>query len=309
MKYENLINPDLIPTKIKEDFQFIQNKIQEANGEAYLVGGAVRDLVMEKSPHEYDITTSLPPETIQKIFNKVKETGIQHGTVLVLLKNENYEFTTYRTEQGYSDGRRPDEVKYSTSLEEDLMRRDFTMNALAMNLEDYSVLDFHNGINDIKNKTIRTIGNPIERFSEDGLRPIRAIRFLSSLEFRIEENTYKAIHETKEITSKISKERFHDEILKILKNNSPYLSIKELFNNKIFSLFVDNVNEDYNIENLKIIDKLIKSPVGLRLSFILKILLEGKENYSEEGEKILKELKFSRENIKDTLFFLSFINE
>ncbi len=302
MIYTGIVSKELIPISIREDLEFISQKVKSVGKEAYLIGGAVRDLVMGKTPHEFDITTSLLPEEVKNLFKKVIETGIQHGTVLVLLKNGNYEFTTYRTEKGYSDGRRPDLVEFSASLEEDLKRRDFTMNALAMDLEDFSILDYQNGIQDIQDKLIRTIGNPIERFTEDGLRPIRAIRFMSSLGFSMEKETYKSIFLTREITSKISRERFHDELLKILKTSKPSIALRELKRNKIFSLFVGSISEEES-SFLDSIDKLSIEPAGLRLAGVLYDLLGDSKESEELAKLILKELKFSRENMKDTLYY------
>lgn len=297
------VSRELIPGAIREDLQFISNQVRSVGKEAFLIGGAVRDMMLGKSPKEYDIATSLLPEEVKNLFRKVIETGIQHGTVLVLLKNGSYEFTTYRTEKGYSDSRRPDTVEFSSSLREDVQRRDFTMNALALDLETFSILDFHDGILDIQNKIIRTIGNPIERFTEDGLRPVRAIRFLSALEFQMEEKTYQAIFLTRHITAKISRERFHDEILKILTTTKPSTALVELAKNKIFSLFVETVNEEF--QNMYKIDDLSSSPVSLRLSYLIWNLINQKENL-ELADIILKNLKFSKENTRDTLFYLSF---
>jgi tRNA nucleotidyltransferase/poly(A) polymerase len=303
MIYRGIVSKELIPNLVREDLEFISQKVKSVGKEAYLIGGAVRDLVMGKTPHEFDITTSLLPKEVKNLFKKVIETGIQHGTVLVLLKNGNYEFTTYRTEKGYSDGRRPDQVEFSASLEEDLKRRDFTMNALAMDLEDFSVIDYQNGIQDIQKKMIRTIGNPIERFTEDGLRPIRAIRFMSSLGFAMEEETYKSIFLTRGITSKISRERFHDELIKILKTSKPSIALHELKRNQIFSLFVSNVKEGES-DFLDSIDSLVLNPLGLRLAGVLYDLTKGSQELEQSAKVILKDLKFSKENIKDTLYYL-----
>ena len=204
----------LIPPKNLEDLQFISRTLNEAGYKCYLVGGSVRDLAIGKVPYEYDLTTSAKPEDVKKIFRKVVDTGIKHGTVTVIVNGEGYEVTTFRLDIGYSDGRRPDAIIYGETLSDDLKRRDFTMNALALDLLTEEFVDEHNGLEDIQNKIIRTIGIPEERFTEDGLRPIRALRFISTLGFSIEEATYRAIYKTRSITAKISVERFHDELNK-----------------------------------------------------------------------------------------------
>ena len=152
------------------------NKIFTQNGyEAFLVGGAVRDLILGKEISDYDIATNAKPEDVIRIFHKVIPTGIAHGTVTILFMGQSLEATTYRIEKDYSDGRHPDKVEYASKIEEDLSRRDFTMNAIAASLADGKIVDPFGGQIDIENKIIRTVGNPLERFSEDGLRPVRAL--------------------------------------------------------------------------------------------------------------------------------------
>ncbi|GBU27429.1 hypothetical protein R84B8_00959 [Treponema sp. R8-4-B8] len=194
--------------------------------QAYLVGGAVRDMIRGKDIHDWDLATdALPQEVIdfvRRAGGKVIPTGIKHGTVTVLYKNQSAEVTTFRTESDYSDGRRPDKVKFSTNIEEDLSRRDFTMNAIALRLPDGEIVDPFNGADDIKAGIIRCVGNAGERFNEDGLRPLRAVRFSAQLGFEIEKNTLDAINGALGISAKVSWERVRDEIDKILA--SPYPS-------------------------------------------------------------------------------------
>lgn len=188
---------------------------------AYVVGGCVRDSIMQKTPHDYDICTSATPYDVMRLFKEVEvlPTGLQHGTVTIVVDNEHYEVTTFRQDGEYTDNRRPDTVKYTQYIEEDLQRRDFTINAIAYN--DYiGYVDLFNGIEDIKNGVIRCVGDPYERFNEDGLRVLRAIRFAAQLGFKIEKNTSKAIHDCKHLLDNISKERIQSELVKIL--NSRY---------------------------------------------------------------------------------------
>ncbi len=206
--------------------------------EAYLVGGAVRDMIRGKEASDWDIATNASPHDVMRIFNKVIPTGIDHGTVTVHFMGKEVEVTTYRTESVYSDGRHPDAVSYAATIEEDLSRRDFTMNAIALDLSTGTVVDPFGGLTDIKNKIIRTVGKAVDRFSEDGLRPIRAIRFASQLNFIIEEETFKAIPEVLSVTKKISIERFRDEFLKMIMSPHPSRALDMMEKTGILSMFI-----------------------------------------------------------------------
>ena len=207
---------------------------------AYLVGGAVRDMLMGKEPHDCDVTTDATPEQVMSIFRKVIPTGIAHGTVTVHFMKNEIEVTTFRTESDYSDGRHPDKVEYTGNIEEDLSRRDFTINAIASYLGDGTITDPFHGRDDIKRKVIRTVGNPLERFSEDGLRPVRAVRFSAQLGFEIERETLKAISEPEILkkTSGISLERFRDELLKLMKAEKPSAGLKLMEESGILDIFI-----------------------------------------------------------------------
>lgn len=217
------------------------NEIFAQHGyKAYLVGGAVRDMLMRKEPHDWDVTTDATPEQIMSIFRKVIPTGIAHGTVTVHFMKNEIEVTTFRTESDYSDGRHPDKVEYTGNIEEDLSRRDFTINAIASYLGDGTITDPFHGRDDIKRKVIRTVGNPLERFSEDGLRPVRAVRFSAQLGFEIERETLKAISEPEILkkTSGISLERFRDELLKLMKAEKPSAGLKLMEESGILDIFI-----------------------------------------------------------------------
>ncbi len=193
-------------------------KLLETNGyEAYLVGGAVRDIIMKKQPDDADITTNATPDQIKDVFSEYTtiDTGIKHGTVTVVYNKEPYEITTYRTEKGYSDGRHPDNVSFTKNINEDLSRRDFTMNSIAYNPQK-GFADPFCGEQDIKNHIIRCVGNPAERFTEDSLRILRALRFSSVLGFQIEEETEKAMHKCCKLLSNVSPERVYVELTKML---------------------------------------------------------------------------------------------
>lgn len=197
--------------------RFILHMLREAGHEAYVVGGCVRDSIMGRKPHDWDICTSAKPEQVIEIFNhyKVIPTGLKHGTVTIMKNDKPYEITTYRVDGEYDDARHPKDVTFTTSLEEDLSRRDFTMNALAYN-NNNDLVDLFGGVNDIKNGIVRCVGNPRERFSEDALRIMRALRFATRFGFKIEENTFAAMKEKKLLLSKISAERINSELTQII---------------------------------------------------------------------------------------------
>ena len=225
------------------------NEIFEEKGfEAYLVGGAVRDVLLGKPASDWDITTNAKPEDMIRIFHRVIPTGIAHGTVTIHFMGKEIEATTFRSESGYSDGRHPDSVSFNATLEDDLSRRDFTMNAIAASLKDGRIIDPFDGQKDIKAKIIRTVGKPEERFLEDGLRPIRALRFSSQLNFKIEEATYEAIKENQvqEKIKSISMERFRDEFEKILHSEEPSLALRRMEETGILKIFIPELTECRN---------------------------------------------------------------
>lgn len=233
--------------KIKIPYELQKmNEIFSQNGfEAYLVGGAVRDVLLGKEADDWDITTNARPEEVMKIFKKVIPTGIEHGTVTVHFLKQEIEVTTFRTESDYSDGRHPDKIEYAGHIEEDLSRRDFTMNAIAASLQDGHIVDPYDGQKDLKKKIIRTVGIPHERFMEDGLRPVRALRFASKLEFSIEKDTYSEIFKEdvqKKIAS-ISVERFRDELMKMLASRKPSVGLKLMEETGVLKIFMPELLE------------------------------------------------------------------
>ena len=203
-------------------------KLFQARGrEVCLVGGAVRDMLRGKKPHDWDLATDALPDEVTDIFREAKPkgrvipTGIKHGTVTVLYRGRNFEVTTYRTEADYTDGRRPDKVFYTASIEEDLSRRDFTMNAVALRLPRGEKIDPFGGEADLKAGIIRCVGDPAERFAEDGLRPLRAVRFAAQLSCGLEPQTLAAIPGALETSAGVSQERVRDEIDKIIVSEKP----------------------------------------------------------------------------------------
>jgi len=200
-----------LPDRIKK----LMQKFIAAKAEIYVVGGAVRDSLMKRKVKDWDFTTNLTPEEMKKLFPKNSFYNNQFGTLSVVEGKNIYEITTYRTEQGYSDARHPDQVSWGLSLEEDLMRRDFTVNAMAADI-DGKVVDPYKGQEDLEKRLIRAVGKAEERFEEDALRMMRAIRIACQIGFVIEELTFEAIEKNCQKISKVSAERVRDELLKIL---------------------------------------------------------------------------------------------
>ena len=192
----------------------VLKQLEQAGYEAYFVGGSIRDLILNRPIHDIDIATSAYPEEVKRLFPKTIDTGIKHGTVTVLNDGASYEITTFRTESGYQDFRRPDHVTFVQNLAEDLKRRDFTINALAMNRAG-EVIDLFNGLGDLQKHLIKAVGDPMKRFHEDALRMMRAVRFMSQLNFDLESQTKEAVSDLHQLLSKISVERVRDEFVKM----------------------------------------------------------------------------------------------
>lgn len=205
-----------LPEKVK----YMIDTLMEAGYEAYAVGGCIRDSILGRKPGDWDITTSASPMQVKQLFKKTIDTGIQHGTVTVMISGEGFEVTTYRIDGEYEDGRHPREVRFTASLLEDLKRRDFTINAMAYNEKD-GLVDAFSGKQDLERKVIRCVGNPKERFEEDALRMMRAVRFAAQLGFSIEEGTKDAITELSDNLAKVSAERIQVELVKLLVSNHP----------------------------------------------------------------------------------------
>ncbi len=211
--------------EIPQKVEIIINILEKAGYEAYAVGGCVRDALLGRTPNDWDITTSAKPEQVKTLFHRTVDTGIAHGTVTVLLEKEGFEVTTYRVDGEYEDGRHPKEVTFTACLEEDLKRRDFTINAMAYNPRK-GLVDLFEGQKDLENKVIRCVGDPLERFTEDALRIMRAVRFSAQLGFSLEEETRKALSVLAPNLKHVSAERIQVELVKLLVSPHPdYLRI------------------------------------------------------------------------------------
>ncbi len=205
-----------LPDKVHK----IIKTLTAAGYEAYAVGGCIRDSILGREPNDWDITTSAKPEETKRLFLRTVDTGIRHGTVTVLLDREGFEVTTYRIDGVYEDARHPKEVTFTASLEEDLRRRDFTVNAMAYN-EETGLVDIFGGMQDIENRIIRCVGNAEERFTEDALRMLRAVRFSAQLGYRIEDTTKEAIRKLAPNLKLISAERIQAELVKLVVSPHP----------------------------------------------------------------------------------------
>lgn len=278
--------------KIPDKVNYIINNLENNGYEAYAVGGCVRDTVLNRIPHDWDVTTSALPVAVKKIFKKTVDTGIIHGTVTVIIDKEGYEVTTYRIDGEYEDGRHPKLVEFTRNIIEDLKRRDFTINAMAYN-DRGGFVDEFGGLSDIEKKMVRCVGNPYERFNEDALRILRAIRFAAVLSFEIEKNTKEAVVKLACNLSKISKERIQTELDKLLVSDNPQM-IHEAYNCGITKVVLKEydrlVKDEKNNKILNILKRTRKNHY-LRWSALMC------ESGRETSSKVLRELKFDNKTI------------
>ncbi|MFA6549234.1 MAG: CCA tRNA nucleotidyltransferase [Candidatus Margulisiibacteriota bacterium] len=296
---------------------YIIKTLLDHGAQAYLVGGCVRDLLLGKTPKEWDITTSAPPKEVSKLFTKVIPTGIKYGTVTVLLDDGQYEVTTFRCDEKYVDGRHPSNVKFTDDIHQDLSRRDFTINAMAYNPSTNELIDDHAGKIDLEKKIIRTVGQPIDRFNEDGLRSIRACRFAATLNFNIEKETFEAIGKTLKVTKKVAPERIRDELIKMLAADKPSIGFELMRQGGLLALFMPELVACYGVDqppqyhkydvywhSLYACDAAPKDNLILRLAALLHDIAKPKckKDYTyynhdivgmKMAQKILKHLHFS----------------
>lgn len=314
---------------IPQDVKFIINTLMNNGYEAYIVGGCVRDSIMKRHPKDWDITTKANPEEVIKLFDKVVLTGIKHGTVTVMINKEGYEVTTYRVDGEYEDNRHPKEVKFVSSLKEDLARRDFTINAMAYNEED-GLIDYFGGMEDLNNEIIKTVGEPKKRFNEDALRMLRAIRFSAQLNFKIDGNVLVIIKELKDNIKNISKERVREELNKILLSDSRKIDvlkeceILEYIIPGISNMYNINQNNDYHNFDMynHTLTEAIEPILHLRLTMMLHDFGKIKTKSTDESgnfhyyahakesvtmaEQILKDLKYDNNIINKVLTLIKY---
>jgi tRNA nucleotidyltransferase (CCA-adding enzyme) len=282
----------MLSNTLPEDVQYILKTLNQEGHEAYIVGGCVRDTILHTSPKDWDITTSAQPEQTKSLFPRTFDTGIQHGTVTVVLNHTNYEVTTYRIEGAYEDCRRPTSVAFTKSLEEDLLRRDFTMNAIAYHPQEGYQDPFH-GMEDIQRKTIRGVGTPALRFQEDALRMLRCVRFAAQLGFNVENETYTALCENKALIQKISVERIHDEMEKLwlctYYEKMPLLWESGLLS-QIDPLLASRITE----HGTSLLEQLRQAPKDATLRWAIVL-----QDYSiQEARAFLRKLKFDNDSLR-----------
>ncbi|MBS5064595.1 MAG: CCA tRNA nucleotidyltransferase [Hungatella hathewayi] len=278
------------PLQIPEAAEDIIRKLNQAGFEAFVVGGCVRDTLLGRQPEDWDITTSAKPEQVKAIFGRTIDTGIQHGTVTIMRGKAGYEVTTYRIDGEYEDGRHPKSVEFTSNLIEDLKRRDFTINAMAYSHEA-GLVDAFGGMEDLKQKKIRCVGSPKERFTEDALRILRAVRFSAQLGFEIEPETRKAITEIAPNLIHVSKERIQVELSKLLLSANPDY-IREVYETGI-SPYVTPGFDLVPGENISI-DSSLPADKSLRWAAFLRLTDET------SAVRILKDLKMDNDTISKT---------
>lgn len=302
--------------KLPNDVQYILDKLSENGFEAFIVGGCVRDALLNKNPQDYDITTNAFPEKIQELFQKTIPTGIKHGTVTVLINQKPYEVTTYRVDGEYEDNRKPKDVKFVSNIKEDLKRRDFTINAMAYN-KTLGFKDYFDGKGDLERTLIKCVGEPDKRFSEDALRMLRAIRFSCQLNFKIEEETLKSIKRNFKLIKNISMERIQSEFTKIILSPNPDkglmllrklgfsdILVKEFKSLKCVNCYdsYDDVHDSYELLNI------LPNKLPVRLAGLFHKVYNS-ENASEKGRIILKKLKYDNTTINNSCNLIENLNK
>lgn len=315
------------------DVKMILNKLNDKGFESYVVGGCVRDTLLGKTPKDWDICTNAKPEDTMAVFKgyNIIPTGLQHGTITVMVNNEGYEITTYRVDGDYSDGRHPDSVSFTSNLAEDLARRDFTINAMAYS-ELEGLVDLYGGIQDLKNGVIKCVGKPLDRFSEDALRIMRAMRFASVLNFKIDLKTKKAMIELYKNLDLIAKERINVEFSKLLmgagnaKILDEYVDIIGFIIPEVKPMLGFNQNNPYHYldvweHTLKVVENVNRTDLSLVLSAFFHDIAKPSVYTEAEGvghfykhplvsmdmtEVILRRLKFSNDIIEEVLTLVKY---
>lgn len=276
--------------------------LQTDGFQAFIVGGCVRDMLMENVPKDWDIATNAIPEQVMSLFPKTIPTGLQHGTVTVVLGEgveNHFEVTTFRTEGTYTDGRHPEEVSFVNSIELDLSRRDFTINAMAFDPISEQLVDSFNGINDLNSRIIKAVGNPVERFTEDGLRIMRAARFAARFNFQIEKETAQAMNQCLYTLGKVSKERIKDELCKTLMTQYPTIGFNYLLECGALSIACPQITKHpYFSESIKMLSS-YKGDLETMVA-----LLYCMHGIVPDVKSELVNLKFSNHEINKICFLL-----
>ncbi len=299
---DNIDINDDIYIALPEDVEFVIHTLNKNSYQAFIVGGCVRDALLGIEPKDWDIATDALPEETKAIFEKTVDTGLKHGTVTVLANNQSIEVTTFRIEGKYSDHRRPDKVVFTSYLEQDLGRRDFTINSIAYHPEK-GIIDPFKGIDDLKKGIIRAVGDADKRFEEDALRMLRALRFSAQLGFRIDSETLESIKNKKALINNISKERIRNELENILLSKNPYkfLLLKET---GLLAFVLPELSK-YPINKLKYIMNCIEK---IENDNILRWTMLLHKESEESARSILKKLKFDNYTIKRVCVLIKYHN-
>lgn len=324
-----------VPIVIPDDVTYTIETLENNGFEAFIVGGCVRDSILRRTPKDWDITTNALPLDVLNIFKNLRfnviETGLKHGTVTVMINHVGYEITTYRIDGEYEDSRHPSEVKFVTDIKKDLARRDFTINAMAYNLEK-GLVDPFNGLDDLKNKIIRCVGNPLDRFSEDALRMMRAIRFSAQLGFNIEKDTLCGIEELFNNLSNVSQERIREEFNKTLIHDSKkvydyiYSHLIDTFLPELIDMRGFNQNNPYH--DLYLLDhtiqtvQIVENKLHLKLTMLLHDTGKVKTKTTDENgishyyghpkesvtiaTNVLKRMKYDNETIDKVITLIGY---
>ena len=289
---------DNLNITMPERVSYIIQKLEEAGHEAYAVGGCVRDSMLGREPQDWDITTSALPEETKAIFSRTVDTGIKHGTVTAMFGKEGYEITTYRVDGKYSDSRHPDSVEFTRSLEEDLKRRDFTINAMACNSD--GLVDMFGGKDDLENGLIRCVGVPEARFGEDALRILRAVRFSAQLGFDIDPATLEAARKLAPTLANISAERIHSELHKLLMSDWPdrLVLLHELGIDRVILPELERTAKSGRMNEL--CARLAGAPYDTAVRWALLLL------YTGSASEIMHRLKFDNQTIYTVKALLRF---
>jgi tRNA nucleotidyltransferase (CCA-adding enzyme) len=278
----------------------VLEELHQWGHQAYVVGGCVRDTLLGRTPKDWDVCTDAAPERLLTIFPKCIPTGIKHGTVTVVSDGNHVEVTTFRSEEEYTDGRRPDQVKFETDIEKDLSRRDFTVNAMAYSPHTGKLVDPFGGQKDLKERTIRCVGDPLKRFGEDGLRTMRAIRFCSQLGFKMDMNTYLAIEPSIPTFRKVAVERVRDEFEKILVSPHAEHGLYQLDESRLGHEFLPKSGWWTSMPVLSV------SSMGSALDVRLCVLL-SREN-SRNAEEFLLKMKFTSKTVENVVKSVRFMH-
>ena len=312
---------DILSAAIPNDVLHVVKTLQTAGFKAFVVGGPVRDVILGRVATDWDIATDATPDRVREVFGRVVPTGLAYGTVTVVVPPRSYEITTFRSEGAYTDSRHPDAVRYTTDIEQDLSRRDFTINAMAYDPIAGMLIDPSGGYQDARKRVVKAVGNPVERFTEDALRIIRAIRFASSLGFEIERETLQAMRELAPRVAVLSHERIRDELCKLLSAETPSKGFEYMKETRVLEVILPELAQTVGVmqENQHVFDVYTHSvrscdyaPAGnlaVRLAALFhdvgkparksihdgKVTFYGHEDLSTEMvSSILQRLRFSR---------------